>query len=214
MRKLFVFQSFKEQHFFFKISGSSWLTNLFQPCGIFIILIWQISKESILEFFFFFVFFLLVFLYKFCHTLFSQKMVYLSCFELFLFVFSNFLSFVSLCPLSLENFFQHQDRPFVERIHFFECFECSLDFFTKSDANLRECILTSISLIVFSLVNYGSSFFRGIIKTPISPKGIPYGWVGGGKKVPSTKGGKDEANRGETPKAWNRPSKTTKEVGA
>ena len=85
----------------------------------------------------------------------------------------------------------------------------------RNDARLRESDLTFLSLIVCSFfVFYGSSFLRGIIKTSRSPKGFPYGWVGGGKKVPNTKGGRDEAIGGETSKAWNRTSKTTKEVGA
>jgi len=67
---------------------------------------------------------------------------------------------------------------------------------------LRESNLTFLSLIVCSFfVFYGPSFFRGIIKTSISPKGFPYRRVGDDKKVSNTKGGRDEAIGGEAPKA-------------
>ena len=50
----------------------------------------------------------------------------------------------------LRNF-QHQDRPFLEDFFLVLWVLNSWFLFTKSDANLRECILTSFSLIVWFL---------------------------------------------------------------
>ena len=177
------------------------------------------SLVSILEFFC--VPFLAFFLKKFCHTSFLKLGL--------AFLFGAFL----VCPLKISlNFvvvlLRSSDKGFVlfhlrhfntkidlcwGETFFFSALCLLLFVIHKSDVRLRESDLTFLSLIVCSFfVFYGSSL--GIIKTSISPKGFPYGWVGGDKKVPITKGGRDEAIGWDTLKAWNRTSKTTKEVGA
>ena len=124
--------------------------------------------------------------YIFSQTWFSFLVLCFSCLS-----FKISLSFVVLLLKSSDKgFVLFHLRDFNTKIdlylgeNFFLSALCLLLFVLhKSDARLKESDLTFLSLIVCSLfVFYGSSIFRGIIKTSISPKGFPNGWVGRGKK--------------------------------
>ena len=120
-------------------------------------------------------FFLLVFFFKFCHHLFLQfgLAFSFSCLSFFFplsFVVVSFkIKCLRLCPFSFESISTSR-KTFVKgrKISLSALRDLSI-----SGPNLRVFLLTSISLIVCSLVNYGSSFFRWIFKTAIT---IPTFW--------------------------------------